>query len=155
FKLRHGVKLHDGKPFTAADVKCTWDLLQGKTQEKLRLNPRKAWYRNLDEVMPKGDHEVTFLLKRPQPYLSVLLASGVSPELRRALSLTLDRKAFIDILVEGQGLIGVMQPPPDGIWGLPAEKLAELPGYSSDVAKNRAEARVIMEKLGYGPNKRL
>src|SRR5262249_7509313 len=51
FKLRHGVKWHDGKPFTAADVKCTWDLLQGKTQEKLRLNPRKAWYRNLDEVM--------------------------------------------------------------------------------------------------------
>ena len=35
FKLRQGVKWHDGKPFTAADVKCTWDLLQGKTQEKL------------------------------------------------------------------------------------------------------------------------
>src|SRR5437763_9211860 len=30
FKLRHGVKWHDGKPFTAADVKCTFDLLQGK-----------------------------------------------------------------------------------------------------------------------------
>ena len=30
FKLRQGVKWHDGKPFTAADVKCTWDLLQGK-----------------------------------------------------------------------------------------------------------------------------
>src|SRR6266436_3661283 len=27
FKLRRGVKWHDGKPFTAADVKCTWDLL--------------------------------------------------------------------------------------------------------------------------------
>jgi peptide/nickel transport system substrate-binding protein len=37
-----------------------------------------------------------------------------NPELRRALSMTLDRKAFIDILVEGQGLIGgAMQPPPD------------------------------------------
>ena len=79
-----------------------------------------------------------------------------NPELRRAVSLTLDRKAFIDILVEGQGLIGgVMQPPPDGVWGLPPEKLAELPGYDPDVAKNRAEARAIMEKLGYGPNKRL
>src|SRR2546426_319500 len=41
FKLRPGVKWHDGKPFTAADVKCTWDLLQGKTAEKLRVNPRK------------------------------------------------------------------------------------------------------------------
>src|SRR6266446_9461466 len=27
FKLRQGVKWHDGKPFTAADVKCTWDRL--------------------------------------------------------------------------------------------------------------------------------
>src|SRR5262245_14419179 len=25
--LREGVTWHDGKPFTAADVKCTWDLL--------------------------------------------------------------------------------------------------------------------------------
>src|SRR5918997_4224557 len=24
FKLRDGVNWHDGKPFTAADVKCTW-----------------------------------------------------------------------------------------------------------------------------------
>src|ERR1700731_4000748 len=28
--LRHGVKWHDGKPFTAGDVKCTFDLLQGQ-----------------------------------------------------------------------------------------------------------------------------
>src|SRR5215468_927294 len=27
FPLRQGVKWHDGKPFTAADVKCTFDLL--------------------------------------------------------------------------------------------------------------------------------
>ena len=40
FKLRQGVKWHDGKPFTAADVKCTWDMLTGKSEEKLRLNPR-------------------------------------------------------------------------------------------------------------------
>jgi peptide/nickel transport system substrate-binding protein len=59
-KLRHGVKWHDGKPFTTADVKCTWDLLQGNTQEKLRLNPRKAWYRNLDQVTTDGDDGVIF-----------------------------------------------------------------------------------------------
>ena len=42
FPLRQGVKWHDGKPFTAADVKCTWDLLTGKGSEKLRINPRKS-----------------------------------------------------------------------------------------------------------------
>ncbi len=41
FHLHKGVKWHDGKPFTAADVKCTWDLLQGKSAEKLRINPRR------------------------------------------------------------------------------------------------------------------
>src|SRR3984893_13362434 len=79
FPLRQGVKWHDGKPFTAADVKCTWDLLTGKATDKLRLNPRKSWYVNLDEVTTKGDYEVTFHLKRPQPAFLALLASGWSP----------------------------------------------------------------------------
>src|SRR6266478_3664451 len=79
FKLRQGVKWHDGKPFTAKDVKCTMDLLQGKSADKLRLNPRKAWYRNLEEVVTNGDYEVTFRLKRPQPAFVALLASGFSP----------------------------------------------------------------------------
>jgi peptide/nickel transport system substrate-binding protein len=79
FKLRRGVKWHDGKPFTAADVKCTYDLLLGKAQDKLRLNPRKAWYRNLKEVTTKGEDEATFQLQRPQPAFITLLASGYSP----------------------------------------------------------------------------
>ena len=55
FPLRHGVKWHDGKPFTAADVKCTLDLLQGKSAEKLRINPRKTWFDNVAEVTANGD----------------------------------------------------------------------------------------------------
>src|SRR3979490_857153 len=55
FVLRQGVTWHDGKPFTAADVRCTWDLLLGKAAEKLRVNPRKSWYRNLDETTPNAD----------------------------------------------------------------------------------------------------
>src|SRR6266403_890633 len=76
FALRQGVKWHDGKPFTAADVKCTWDLLQGKAAEKLRINPRKSWFDNVSEVTPKGDYEVTVHLKRPQPSLLAMLATG-------------------------------------------------------------------------------
>src|SRR6201982_132048 len=74
FPLRQGVKWHDGKPFTAKDVKCTWDLLTGKASEKLRVNPRRSWYRNLEEVTISGDHEVTFHLKRPQPAFLMALA---------------------------------------------------------------------------------
>jgi len=273
FPLRRGVKWHDGNPFTAKDVKCTWDLLTGKASDKLRVNPRKSWYTNLDEVTTKGDYEVTFHLKRPQPSFLAMLASGFSPvypchvparemrlhpvgtgpfkfvefkpnqsitvarnqdywkkdrpyldgieytiikdmstrtlafmagkgdllngvlvpqikdvkaqapqaicelaisntgrnlianrnvppfdnpDLRRAMSLSLDRQTFIDILYEGQGSIGgAMLPPPEGLWGMPADMLKTLPGYSPDIAKNRAQARAIMEKLGYGRDKPL
>src|SRR5260221_2022988 len=79
FKLRQGVKWHDGKPFTAKDVQCTWDLLLGKGEAKLRGNPRKSWYRNLDRVTANGDYEAIFHLKRPQPAFLALLASGYSP----------------------------------------------------------------------------
>ena len=275
FKLREGVKWHDGEPFTARDVKCTWDLLTGKASERLRINPRKTWYSNLEEVVPDGDGEVSFVLKRPQPSLIALLASGFAPiypchipphemrthpigtgpfkfvefqpnerirvtrnpdywkkgrpyldgieytiipnratallafetaqfdmtwpydvpvpllkevesqapqavcetaplnanrnliinrdvppfdnpEIRRAMALALDRKAFIDILDEGQGDIGgAMLPPPAGVWGLPPEMLKGLPGYDPEVEKSRAEARAIMERAGYGPDKPL
>ncbi|MBM3620532.1 MAG: peptide ABC transporter substrate-binding protein, partial [Alphaproteobacteria bacterium] len=69
FKLRTGVKWHDGKPFTSADVKCTWDGLIGKNEARLRKNPRKAWYFNLKDITVNGDEEVTFHLERPQPSL--------------------------------------------------------------------------------------
>ena len=79
-----------------------------------------------------------------------------NPEMRRAVALTVDRKAFIDTLTQGKGDIGgALLPPPEGIWGMPRDLMEQLPGYDPDVAKNRAEARKIMEKLGYGPDKRL
>jgi peptide/nickel transport system substrate-binding protein len=79
-----------------------------------------------------------------------------NPELRRAMALGLGRKAFIDIINEGQGDVGgAMQPLPEGLWGMPPEVLYELPGYDPDVQKNRATARQIMQGLGYGPGKRL
>ena len=273
--LRQGVKWHDGQPFTAKDVECTWNLLTGKSSDKLRVNPRKSWYANLDRVTTNGDYEVTFHLKRPQPAFLTFLASGYSPvypchvpardmrshpigtgpfkfvefkpnegikvtrnpdywkkdrpyldgieytiirnlstavlafvagtfdmsfpytltvpllkdvgaqmpraicemspdgvsrnltinhrvapfdkrELGRAMALSLDRAAFIDIITAGHGDIGgVMQPLPEGLWGMPPEILHALPGYGPDVKKSRAEARQIMEQLGYGPGNRL
>jgi peptide/nickel transport system substrate-binding protein len=275
FKLRHGVKWHDGEPLTAQDVKCTWDLILDKRPEKLRLNPRKTAYDNLAAVSIKGDYEVTFQLKRQQPAFPMLLASGFAavtpchvspaqmrqhpigtgpfkfvefkpneeikvtrnpdywkpgrpyldgieytiikdpatavlafiagkfdmtfpysltvpqfndvkiqvpqaiceltttgvnrhllvnyhkppfdnPDLRRAMSLAIDRQAFIDILAQGQGEVGgVLQPPPEGLWGLSPDQLKQLPGQGPDMDKNRAEARTIMQKLGYGADKRL
>lgn len=278
FKLRSGVKWHDGKPFSARDVKCTWDALTGKADEKsdlIRKNPRKVWYSNLKEVKVGSDTEVTFVLGRPQPSFLSMLAAGYSPvyachangrdmrskpigtgpfkvvdfkrnesiklvrnpdywkpgrpyldaidwkivpnrstrmlgfvagefdmtfdsdvtfpmlkdvkdqkadavcearpsnvnanilvnrdaapfdkpEMRRALVLALDRKAFNDILFQGNAIVGAsMLPPPAGVWGMPKEMLEAQPGFGTDIEKNRAEARQIMEKQGYTKDKPL
>ena len=79
FKLREGVKWHDGKPFTSADVKCTWDMVSGKVDGKMRKNPRKSWFINLREITTNGDREVTFHLKDPEPSFLAMLAGGFSP----------------------------------------------------------------------------
>src|SRR5262252_8696992 len=234
-RLRQGIKWHDGKPFTAKDVKCTWDLLTEKSDDKLRINPRKSWYRNLAardmRTRPIGTGPFKFVEFKPnevirvtrnpdywkqgRPYLDgieyriipnlatrilgfvsdkfdtvtgvtvpllkdvksqspqavcevvptnvprTLLINPAAPpfdnrDLRRAMALSLDRRAFIDIITEGLGDIGgVMLPAPEGVWGMPPDMLKSLPGYDPDVAKNLAEARKIMEGLGYGPDKRI
>jgi peptide/nickel transport system substrate-binding protein len=80
FKLAEGAKWHDGKPFTAKDVKCTFELVAGLvSSEDFRKNPRKVWYHNVESITTSGDHEVSFQLKAPQPSFLALLASGYSP----------------------------------------------------------------------------
>jgi peptide/nickel transport system substrate-binding protein len=70
-------------------------------------------------------------------------------DIRKAMALSLDRKSFIDIMFEGQADIGgSMLPVPAGVWGMPADMQAQMLGYG-DLEKNRADARAIMEKLGY------
>jgi len=81
FFLRRDVKWHDGKPFTAKDVRFTFDMLREApgAQGKLRINPRKDWYANIEAVEAADPYTVVFRLKRPQPSLLLMLASGYTP----------------------------------------------------------------------------
>jgi peptide/nickel transport system substrate-binding protein len=79
FKLHQGVKWHDGKPFTAKDVLCTWNKLTGKDRDEFRKNPRAVWWHNLKEVVSNGDYEVTFVLLRRQASFLSLFAPGYMP----------------------------------------------------------------------------
>ena len=100
------------------------------------------------QVVP-NNNSTNLLLNRTKPPFD-------NADIRRAVMLALDRKAFIQILGEGQGdASGAMQPPPEGLWGLPPDQLATLPGYSPDIEKNRADARALMEKAGYSADKHL
>ena len=81
FFLRKDVKWHDGKPFTSKDVKFTFDILREAPEAtaKLRINPRKDWYANIEHVEAADAHTVVFRMKRPQPSLLMMLASGYTP----------------------------------------------------------------------------
>jgi peptide/nickel transport system substrate-binding protein len=81
FFLRRGVKWHDGHPFTSRDVKYTFDIVREAPEApaKLRINPRKDWYGNVEAIEAPDPHTVIFRLKRPQPSLLLMLASGYSP----------------------------------------------------------------------------
>src|SRR5258708_905252 len=79
FKLRDGVSWHDGTPFSARDVVCTFDLLLGRGTQKLLRNPRREWFRNVDFVNARDEREVTFYLSHAQPSLLAMLGSGLTP----------------------------------------------------------------------------
>jgi peptide/nickel transport system substrate-binding protein len=83
FFLRKDVKWHDGQPFTSKDVKFTFDVVReaANAPAKLRINPRKEWYANVDAIEAPDLYTVVFRLKRPQPSLVAMLASGYSPVL--------------------------------------------------------------------------
>jgi hypothetical protein len=56
----------------------------------------------------------------------------------------------------GQYDVGaVLQPPSEGIWGIPREKLEQLTGFGLDVSKNHEEARTLMRSLGLWAGRRV
>jgi peptide/nickel transport system substrate-binding protein len=67
FKLRQGVKFHDGQELTSADVKFTFDRL-------LEKSPGKSDFIAVDKVEPAGKHQVKFLTK--EPFAGLLAALG-------------------------------------------------------------------------------
>jgi peptide/nickel transport system substrate-binding protein len=81
FFLRKNVKWHDGHPFTSRDVKYTFDIVReaADAPAKMRLSPRKDWYANIDAIEAADPYTVVFRMKRPQPSLLLMLASGYSP----------------------------------------------------------------------------
>jgi peptide/nickel transport system substrate-binding protein len=79
--LRKNVTWHDGRPFTARDVKHTFDMVREAPDAtvKMRTSPRKDWYANVEAIETPEPHTVVFRLKRPQPSLLLMFASGYSP----------------------------------------------------------------------------
>ncbi len=61
FKLRDGVKFHDGSPLTAADVKASWDHIIFPPEGV--LSQRQSWYLMVDRIEAPDPKTVVFRLK--------------------------------------------------------------------------------------------
>ena len=100
----------------------------------------------ITEVGQNGSDNVVLNHKRP-PF--------DNPAVRRAISLAMDRRAFVQGVRHGGAVVGAaMMPKPFGIWGLPEQDLRTLPGYR-DPALDKAEAKRLLASAGYGPGKPL
>jgi peptide/nickel transport system substrate-binding protein len=276
FFLRKGVKWHDGQPITTKDVNYTFDKVREAPDApaKLRINPRKDWYANVQSIEAPDAQTVVFHLKRPQPSLLMMMASGYTPiyaahippanyrtacvgtgpfklkewrkgefveyvknpdyfvkgrpyldglryvviaergtrtaalqsgavdisypgetskttaeqlkkavpqlvvtpvsenvnnniimnikkppfdnlKIRLAVSHAIDRRALIQAVYQGAGVIGAgMAPKPHAFWGLAEKDLTTLPGYGK-AADEKATAKKLMAEAGYSPDKPL
>ncbi len=61
FKIRDGVKFHDGSPLTAADVAASWHMIIDPPEGV--LSPRQSWYEMVDKVEAPDPTTVVFHLK--------------------------------------------------------------------------------------------
>ena len=61
FKIRDGVKFHDGSPLTAADVAASWQMIIHPS--KGMLSPRESWYEMVDTAEAPDPSTVVFHLK--------------------------------------------------------------------------------------------
>ena len=61
FKIRDGVKFHDGSPLTSADVKASWDHIIFPPDGVLSV--RQSWYMMVDKVEAPDPSTVVFRLK--------------------------------------------------------------------------------------------
>ena len=66
FKLREGVKFHDGEPFNAAAVKFTFDRLLGPEGAK---GPQQSNYNSIGSVEIVDDKTVDFKMKVADPVI--------------------------------------------------------------------------------------
>ncbi|MCX5919337.1 MAG: ABC transporter substrate-binding protein, partial [Deltaproteobacteria bacterium] len=73
FKIRKGVKFHDGSLLTSKDIKASYDRIVFPPTGI--VSARKAFYDVVEKIEAPDDHTVVFRLKRPSASFMISLAS--------------------------------------------------------------------------------
>jgi peptide/nickel transport system substrate-binding protein len=72
-------------------------------------------------------------------------------KVRRALSLAIDRRAYVQAVHQGSAIVGAsLAPRPWGVWGLLEKDLGGLAGYGKG-PDEKARARRLLAEAGFGP----
>lgn len=69
------------------------------------------------------------------------------PRVRKAISLSIDRQSYIRSVRQGMATLAAPMPP--GSWAIPADELANLPGYRQPKDADVAEARRLLAEAGF------
>lgn len=174
FRLRKGVKFHDGSPFTAADVVFS---LARPAKVPNSPSPFTLFTRTVSEVKVIDDHTLHFITKSPTPLLPNDL-SRVAIMSAKAARADIAEGMTTEALNQGQGLVGtgpykfaewtrgnrlVLVANPDYWGGKPkwnqviyramsndAARVAALLANDVDMIENPPPAD--MKKLGENPN---
>jgi len=73
FKIRQGVKFHDGSPMTVEDIKFTFDRLTQENAMDGQTSPRKGLMGPVTKIEIVDDSTVRFILSAPWPILPAML----------------------------------------------------------------------------------
>lgn len=119
------------------------------------LNATATVLKTIKDAVPDAQCVVRSHNSQGILFMNRKIAPFNNEKLRQAVVLAVDKKAVSDALTSGMSTVGgTMLPPPNGVWGLDADQLKDIPGYG-DVEKGREEARALMTAAGYGPDKPL
>jgi peptide/nickel transport system substrate-binding protein len=93
FTLRENVKFHNGDPFTAEDVKFTYDTLTGPNSTH---SYRKGFVESIDKIEVVDPLHVRFLLKAPWPSFFSAARYGLQPIIPKKYYESVGAKGFQD-----------------------------------------------------------
>jgi peptide/nickel transport system substrate-binding protein len=126
----------------AVDVSFPGEISKTTAEQLKKAVPQLV----VSEVSENVNNNIIMNIKKP-PFDDM--------KVRLAVSHAIDRRALIQAVYQGAGVVGAaMAPRPWAFWGVADKELTALPGYGKP-ADEKAKAKKLMAEAGFSPDKPL